>query len=126
MDERYINSIINSTSKYLYDLQYLAKSNPKDTKDIMLLDIVHNVYAWAGWFEVSEENKIKLQKVMETIIWNNSNLVLPEVTYEEYYFNVNIPQTIWTWQRVYDNLNLNDDIDLGGIIEIAPPSEPIP
>lgn len=109
MDERYTNSIIDSTLDYLDRLQYLAKTNPQDVKDIMLLDIIHNIYSWADWYEVSEDDKIDLQKVMETIIFNNPNLTLPTVDTNTYYFNVNIPQTMWTWQRIYDNLELNQE-----------------
>lgn len=107
MEERYTNSIIDSTITYLHGLEYLAKSSPRDTRDIIMLDIIHNVYSWAPWFEVSESDKAKLQKAMEQIILNNSNLTLPIVDSDKHYFNVNIPQTIWTWQRVYDNLSLN-------------------
>ena len=44
MNERFTNSIIDSTLDYLYKLQYLAQSNPLDIKDIMTLDIIHNIY----------------------------------------------------------------------------------
>ena len=108
MDERYTNSIIDSTSDYLYRLQYLAQANPIDLKDIMTLDIIHNIYSWADWFELSETVKIKLQNKMNDLILSNSNLVLPAVTSYSQYFNVSIPQTIWTWQRVYDNLIVSE------------------
>lgn len=104
MDERYTHSIVNSTSEYLDRLQYLAQASPIDVKDIMILDIIHHVYSWADWFELTETTKIILQSKMEELIFSNSNLILPRVIDYKYYFNVSIPQTIWTWQRVYDNL----------------------
>ena len=45
MEERYTNSIIDSTITYLHGLEYLAKSSPRDTRDIIMLDIIHNVYS---------------------------------------------------------------------------------
>lgn len=107
MDEKYTNSIIDSTDNYLYNLQYLAQSSPIDLRDIMMLDIIHHTYAWADWFELSESTKIKLQAKMDDLIFSNSNLVLPTIISYTNYFNANIPQTIWTWQRVYDNLIVN-------------------
>jgi len=47
MDEKYTNSIIDSANNYLYNLQYLAQASPIDLKDIMVLDIIHNIYSWA-------------------------------------------------------------------------------
>ena len=43
MDEKYTNSIIDSTTKYLYNLQYLGDQNPKLLKDLMILSIVKNI-----------------------------------------------------------------------------------
>ena len=105
MIEKYTNSIIDSTKKYLNKLQYLAINDRKTLHDIHLLEIVNNVYQWSDWYEVSESDKIKIKKVMDNIIYSNSNLVLPTQEFEKYYFNVNIPQTIWDWQRVYDRVD---------------------
>jgi hypothetical protein len=42
---------------------------------------------------------------MNCFIYKNSNLVLPTITPGMYYSNVSTPQTIHTWQRVYDDPN---------------------
>lgn len=94
MNEKYTNSIIDSTDNYLYNLQYLAQASPIDLKDIMILDIIHNIYSWADWFELSETTKITLQAKMDDLIFSNSNLVLPVITSYSQYFNANTPQTI--------------------------------
>ena len=115
---KYTNSIIDSTVKYLYNLQYLAKQDTKTAKDIHLLNIINDVYNQTDWYEVTESNKIKIRKVMDDIILNNSNLVLPTQTFEKTYSNVNTPQTIYTWQKVYDQsiLSLNPILDENGNI----------
>ena len=105
MSEKYTNSIIDSAKKYLFKLQYLANNDNKTLHDIHLLEIINGIYQWADWYEVSESDKIKIKKVMDNIIYSNSNLVLPTQEFEKYYFNVNIPQTIWDWQRVYDRVD---------------------
>jgi hypothetical protein len=103
---KYTNAIINSTVKYLDNLQYLAKQDTKTAKDIHLLNIINDVYNKADWYEIPESSKIKIRKVMDEIILNNSNLVLPIQTFGTSYSNVNTPQTIYTWQKVYDQLTL--------------------
>jgi hypothetical protein len=115
---KYTNSIIDSTVKYLDNLQYLAKQDTKTAKDIHLLNIINDVYNQTDWYEVTESNKIKVRKVMDDIILNNSNLVLPTQTFGTTYSNVNTPQTIYTWQKVYDQstLTLNPMLDESGNI----------
>ena len=115
---KYTNSIIDSTVKYLDNLQYLAKQDTKTAKDIHLLNIINDVYNQTDWYEVTESNKIKIRKVMDDIILNNSNLVLPTQTFGKTYSNVNTPQTIYTWQKVYDQsiLSLNPILDENGNI----------
>lgn len=115
---KYTNSIIDSTVKYLDNLQYLAKQDTKTARDIHLLNIINDVYNQTDWYEVTESNKIKIRKVMDDIILNNSNLVLPTQTFGTTYSNVNTPQTIYTWQKVYDQsiLSLNPILDENGNI----------
>lgn len=115
---KYTNSIIDSTVKYLDNLQYLAKQDTKTAKDIHLLNIINDVYNQTDWYEVTESNKIKIRKVMDDIILNNSNLVLPTQRFGTTYSNVNTPQTIYTWQKVYDQsiLSLNPILDENGNI----------
>lgn len=117
---KYTNSIIDSTVKYLDNLQYLAKQDTKTAKDIHLLNIINDIYNQADWYEVTESNKIKVRKVMDDIILNNSKLVLPTQTFGTTYSNVNTPQTIYTWQKVYDQstltLTLNPILDQDGNI----------
>ena len=115
---KYTNSIIDSTVKYLDNLQYLARQDTKTARDIHLLNIINDVYNQTDWYEVTESNKIKIRKVMDDIILNNSNLVLPTQTFGTTYSNVNTPQTIYTWQKVYDQsiLSLNPILDENGNI----------
>jgi len=115
---KYTNSIIDSTVKYLDNLQYLAKQDTKTARDIHLLNIINDVYNQTDWYEVTESNKIKIRKIMDDIILNNSNLVLPTQTFGTTYSNVNTPQTIYTWQKVYDQstLTLSPILDQDGNI----------
>ena len=95
--------------KYLKDLQYLAKEDSKTSENLFDLHLINTVYKWSYWFETTEENKVKIQKLMNNILNRNSNLTIANKTTFEYYKNVSLPQTMWTWQRIYDNLNLNNN-----------------
>ena len=41
------------------------------------------------------------------MILHNSDLVLPTTSHKDY-SNVNTPQTIYTWQRIFDNLDAKE------------------
>ena len=107
--EKYSDSIITSSLKYLKDLQYLAKEDLKTSENLFDLHLINTVYQWACWFEIIEEDKVKIQKLMNNILNRNSNLTITNNTPFKYYKNVSLPQTIWTWQRIYDNLGLNNN-----------------
>lgn len=103
---KYAKSIVNSSLKYLQNLQYLAKEDNTTNADLFDLHIINQIYQWACWFETSEQDKIHIQNLMNNILNRNSNLEITNNTPFEYYKNVSLPQTIWSWQRVYDNLDV--------------------
>ncbi len=101
--EKYTIAIIENVSKMIYDLQYLAKNDKKTLSDLTKLQIVNTVYDWADWYHISEPYKIKLERMMNKIIFSNSNLKLPRIDAGIYYSNANTPSNPKVWQRVYDN-----------------------
>lgn len=105
MTDRYTNAFIDSTNSYLFKLRKLARQDITTLKDLSLLEILLQIYNWADWYEVSENDKIHIQKLLDCIFLRNPNLALPEVIPGIYYSNVSTPQTIWTWQRIWDNLD---------------------
>lgn len=103
---KYSKSIVSSSLTYLKNLQYLAKEDNTTNSDLFDLHIINQVYQWACWFEITEDDKTSIQKLMNNIINRNANLQITNNTPFEYYKNVSLPQTIWTWQRIYDNLEV--------------------
>ena len=104
--DKYTNSIITSSFKYLQNLQYLAKEDNQTNIDLFDLNIISQIYQWACWFEITEEEKLHIQKVMGNVLNRNKNLTITNNIPFKYYKNVSLPQTLWTWQRVYDNLDV--------------------
>jgi hypothetical protein len=51
--------------------------------------------------------QLKLENLRKKIINNNPKLINPIYNSNLYYKNVNTPQTVYTWQRVYDSVDLN-------------------
>ncbi len=100
------NSTVSSIVQYLNKLQYLAKDDKKTAQDIILLIITDEVYDWAAYNQALQSEQLTLQKLRKQIIRNNTNLVEPIFRTNIYYKNVNLPQTIYTWQRVYDSTTL--------------------
>jgi len=113
MNERYTNSLLDSIKKYLFNLEYLANDDKITLRALGTFKILHQLYSWADWFEVCEDRKIKMEQLINCIIMRNSNLVLPNIIPGPYYSNVSTPQTIYTWQKVYDmpNVQIHEDLD---------------
>lgn len=105
-NEKYTYSFIDSTYDFLEKLQYLGRNDQTLVKALSLFKLFHWLYAWADWYEISEENKIKLEKLINCLILRNSNLVLPTIPAQSFYTNVNSPQNIWTWRILDTNSNV--------------------
>ena len=95
--DMYVESVLDSTKKYLYNLRYLAKDDTSFLKKINLLMILSIVNQWAPDFEISEEIKTKIQNLMRCIITEDSKMNMLK-NYSDDYTNVNLPQSITTWQ----------------------------
>lgn len=95
--DMYVESILDSTKKYLYNLRYLAKDDTPFLKKINLLMILSIVNQWAPDFEISEEIKTRIQNLMRCIITEDSKMKMLK-NYSDDYTNVNLPQSITTWQ----------------------------
>ena len=110
MNEKYTNSLIDSTINYLYNLRYLASDDKITLRALNTYKMLLQVYNWADWFEVSEQDKKKIENLINCVILRNSNIVLPTInSNSNYYSNVNTPQTIHTWQKVYNSLTPEND-----------------
>lgn len=105
--DMYVESILDSTKKYLYNLRYLAKDDTPFLKKINLLMILSIVNQWAPDFEISEEVKTKIQNLMRCIITEDPKMKMLK-NYSDDYTNVNLPQSITTWQL----FKVNDPIEI--------------
>lgn len=96
-------SIQNSIVNYLERLSYLAQEDDKLVKDLMLLIVVDNVSDWAEWMTKDADTLLYLLNFRRDIIRNNPKIENYKTPTNKYYKNVNSLQTVYTWQRGYDN-----------------------
>ena len=104
-NEKYTVSLIQSIEDYVYGMQYFALNKRITLRALGTYRILHWLYNWADWYEVSEPNKLKIEELMNCIVLRNSALVLPEVIPQTFYSNVSSPQNMWTWRIIQDYSN---------------------
>ena len=90
-------SFINSTDKYLYGMQKLARYDLTTTRDLFLLSIIGTLQDWACWYDLSDCEYKHLEELSQCIIINNPDLELYNPTSYNTYTNVNTPQTDYSW-----------------------------
>ena len=90
--DNFLNSIINSSSNYIKNLQYLGDSDNKTLDDIFLLNIIIKVNLWGELHKISDNNVASLKKLMYLIINSNCKLDRIKNTLTDYkYSSVNSP-----------------------------------
>lgn len=104
--DKYSNLIVDSTTKYLYNLQYLGNNDNKTLNHLIDLQILNKIIDWMKWMKYTETSIGKLEKIIYNIVNSNGDLVYFQDITNKSYKNVNNYQTIWTWQRVYDNFEV--------------------
>lgn len=109
-------SIVSTTVKYLRNLEYLAIDDKQLSNAVMALIIADEVFEWSDWAGTSSTEQQKLKKFRKDIIRNNPKIIEEMEITNESYKNINMPQTIYTWQRVYDNFNVKTVTDPSGVI----------
>lgn len=104
-NEKYTDSLIYSIENYMNKLEYLGRNKRTELRALNSYKILHWLYSWADWYEVSEYDKLKIEELMNCLILRNSHLVLPEIQPQSFYSNVSSPQNMWTWQIITGNSN---------------------
>ena len=109
-------SIVSTTAKYLMNLEYLAIDDKQLSNAVMALIIADEVFEWSDWAGTPSTEQQKLKKFRKDIIRNNPKIIEEIEITNQFYKNINMPQTIYTWQRVYDNFDVVTVDDPSGVI----------
>lgn len=114
-NEKYTCSLIDSIENYVYNLQYLSKTKRTTLRALNTYKIFHWLYSWADWFDTSELDKMKIEKLMNCLILRNSLIVFPTIVPQTFYTNVSSPQNMWTW-RIF---NTNTTVVTITVVELT-------
>ena len=105
------HSLITSIKNYLYSIPYFGNNTYK-LRIINFLIMCDTLFEWNTWFGLKKELMLKLFKKRHEVILKNDFFALLTNIDDKYYANVNIPQTIYTFSRVYDLPDINKDSDI--------------
>lgn len=84
------------------DLRFLAQNDTQGFKKILTVVILKDLLEWAPSMGEDECTMKKLSKKIDELILRNCEFTIERDFNTNNYVNVNTPQTIYTWQRIWD------------------------
>lgn len=87
-------------------LRFLGQDNPKAFKKILYLIVLDDIYDWSNYLDDAQWVQKKLQSLRSDFVLKNKEFIVKTTSPNNYYVNVNTPQTNSTWKRVWDSPNL--------------------
>lgn len=85
------------------ELRYQGKNNSKEFRAILSLIIVHDLLEWSVELGTKETVIQKLKELENFLLLHNSSFNIEYTFDDDPYVNVNTPQNIDTWKRVWDS-----------------------
>jgi hypothetical protein len=105
--EKYGISLLESFDNYIDNLKAIGKNSNKTLKDLMLYNIIYDLYQSVEWNEWHELVRISLQRKMNSIILNNTDFKKLKITPGYHPTNVNTEQGLYTWRSIF---NISTDL----------------
>lgn len=102
-------TILCTIKEYINKLRFLGKNDPKIFKNILYLIVLDDLFDWSAYLEDSQHVQKQLRELRTTFILQNPEFNAINEP-ENYYVNVNTPQTHYTWKRIWDAPKL-DSLD---------------
>lgn len=86
------------------ELRYQGKNNSKEFRAVLSLIIVHDLLEWS--VELGNKKVVKkLKEIENSLLLHNPSFNIEYTCDDDPYVNVNTPQNIDTWKRVWDSSN---------------------
>ena len=99
----YNKTILNNIRDRINKMRFLGKQSPEDLKVILSLIIVSDLQEWSVYRKDSEAIYNALQKIKDDILFCHKEINLAYCDeMMGHYMNVNTPQNIDTWTRMWD------------------------
>lgn len=93
-------------------LRFLADNDTSAFKKILYVIILRDLAEWTKFKGDDQCTYSKLNKKIDEFILRNPEFIIERANSLNLYTNVNTPQTIHTWQRVFDNQELKHANDV--------------
>lgn len=120
----FYNTLKSSIVDRIRDLSFTAVPNPKGFRQILALMMIHDLIEWTDTLSGESPLRDTLVEIRERMLVSYSdNLhICEDYRHEdrETYIGINLPQTEYTWDRVWDN---PDNVVLNDVEE--PHEEPV-
>ena len=97
------STILETIKERVNKLRFLGENNPKTFKKIISLIVLDDLYEWSNYLNSPQEIQKKLQEMRKNYILCQRDFNIKYLPQEEFYVNVNTPQTDFTWSRVWDD-----------------------
>lgn len=85
------------------ELRYQGKNNSKEFKAIISLIIIHDLLEWSVALGAKELIIQKLKELENFVLLHNPSFNIAYTFDDDPYVNVNTPQNIDTWKRIWDS-----------------------
>ena len=104
-------TLLETLRKKFGELRYQGRNNSKEFKALLLLLIIHDTLEWGVAVGDKEQTVKKLKQLESSFIVQNGSFDIEYTFDSDPYVNVNTPQNIDTWKRVWDSQNIIDITD---------------
>lgn len=97
-------TIYKTLLQKVHKLRYLAQTNEKAFKRILTLVILDDMYDWAGQLNQPQSILKELKEARTQYILSNCDFLIDhDKIGSDFYSNVNTPQSLLTWTRLFDS-----------------------
>lgn len=106
-------TIFETIKDKINKMRFLGYNDPATLKHILYLIVLDDLYDWSDYLEDPQPVQKQLQDLRIQFILNHGEFIIDNVDSEDFYVNVNTPQTHYTWKRVWDapDLVIVDDVE---------------
>lgn len=94
-------TIFNAIKDQFDKMRFLGENNPDFLKKILFLIVLDDIYDWSDYLDENQSIQKKLQEMRTNFILCNK-IDACNFPFNQFYVNVNTPQTSETWKRVWD------------------------
>lgn len=95
-------TIFENLKNAFYKLRFLGKNNTAFFKKILFLIVLDDMYDWSACLDEHQSVQKRLQELRTRYLMCNRELEICSNP-NDYYVNVNTPQSNYTWKRVWDD-----------------------